>query len=147
MILKIIYIYIYVYIYTHSTLITYIYIVVYTNQDNNIYVCIYIYIYIYVVNTKEVSAILSKLTRLHKSEEKTHDSLSTFLLKTGEETTPPPKHPRTSPYSSERSEFARKRKPESQIVEELLGEPNQELLSLYRSNRRSRRKTGKASYI
>ena len=111
------------------------------------YIYIYIYIYIYVVNTKEVSAILSKLTRLHKSEEKTHDSLSTFLLTTGEETTPPPKHPRTSPYSSERSEFARKRKPESQIVEELLGEPNQELLSLYRSNRRSRRKTGKASYI
>ena len=107
--------------------------------------CIYIYIYIHVVNTKEVSAILSNLMRLHKSDEKTHDSVSTFLTQTSDETTPPPKHKRTSPSTSERSEFARKRKAESQIVEELLDGPNQERLSLYRSNRQIKKKISKAS--
>ena len=108
-----------------------------------IYIYIYyiekhIYIYIYVVNTKEVSAILSNLTRLHKSEKKTHDYLSTFLARDGDETTPQPKYKRTSPSTSERSEFARKRKAESK--------PNQERLSLYQSNHRNRMKIGKASF-
>jgi hypothetical protein len=102
-------------------------------------------IYIHVVNTKEVSAILNNLTRLHKSEEKTDDSVSTLLMQRSTETTPPAKHQRTSPSTSERSEFARKRKAESQIVEELLDGPNQERLSLYRSNRQIKKKISKAS--
>ena len=105
----------------------------------------YIYICIHVVNTKEVSAILNNLTRLHKSEEKTDDSVSTLLMQRSTETTPPAKHQRTSPSTSERSEFARKRKAESQIVEELLDGPNQERLSLYRSNRQIKKKISKAS--
>ena len=148
--LRDIHIYMYIYTFYFKYLYSYIYIHTYIQIKTKIYIlCVYIYIYIlyrktyiyiyiYVVNTKEVSAILSNLTRLHKSEKKTHDYLSTFLARDGDETTPQPKYKRTSPSTSERSEFARKRKAESQ--------PNQERLSLYQSNHRNRMKIGKASF-
>ena len=57
--------------------------------------------------------------------------------------TPPAKHKPTSPSTNERSEFAKKRRSASDIVEERFNGPNQKLHQHYLSNRRLRRKSEK----
>ena len=122
----------------------YIYILSYT------YICMYIYIYIH-INTVEVSGILRKLERFQMFGEQPDHLLPSFLKPDDSKLyqfrklirTPPPKHKTESPSTTERSEFAKKRRSESDIVEDLFREPNQELHQHYLSNRRIRRKSEK----
>ena len=110
-----------------------------------IYTCIFVCIYIY---TEEVSRILRKLERFQMFGEQPDHLIPSFLKPDDSKLyqfrklapTPPAKHKPTSPSTTERSEFAKKRRSASDIVEDLFREPNQELHQRYLSNRRIRRK-------
>ena len=113
-----------------------------------IYTCIFVCIYIY---TEEVSRILRKLERFQMFGEQPDHLIPSFLKPDDSKLyqfrklirTPPAKHKTESPSTTERSEFAKKRRSESDIVEDLFREPNQELHQHYLSNRRIRRKSEK----
>ena len=123
---------------------------VYMDIFIHVYLYVYIHIYIY-INTEEVSGILRKLERFQMFGEQPDHLIPSFLKPDDSKLyqfrklirTPPAKHKTESPSTTERSEFAKKRRSESDIVEDLFREPNQELHQHYLSNRRIRRKSEK----